>query len=172
MDLFAPETAELIGLLRQHRVDYMLVSGLAVNLYGYQRTTGDLDIWIQPTTENFLRTLAAIESFGFSMTGMHEQAAIVATEGMTIRVSDGAFVADFMSHISGIRYEEAAPNRHLFDLDGLVVYVIHRNDLVINKLASGRPKDQDDVFSLQRVDAFLKGEKLDSYEIPQPDEAA
>ena len=169
MDLFAAETSALIGCLHRAGANYMLVGGLAVNLYGYNRTTGDLDLWIQPTAANYLLTLDALEQFGYELEHMRDRAAIVATEGVTLRLTDDEFVVDIMSHISGVRYEEAVRNRRLFDLDGLVVYVIHRNDLVVNKMMSGRLKDQDDVYSLQRVEAFFKGERLDAYEIPQPD---
>ena len=38
--------------LSEHRVEYLLVGGFAVNAYGFARNTGDLDLWMNDTPEN------------------------------------------------------------------------------------------------------------------------
>lgn len=48
--LFDKDHQEFIKLLNKHEVDYLLIGGVAVNLYGYSRSTGDMDIWISSST--------------------------------------------------------------------------------------------------------------------------
>jgi len=39
--------------LNKNDVEYILVGGYTVIFHGYNRTTGDLDLWINPTKENY-----------------------------------------------------------------------------------------------------------------------
>jgi len=48
-------------------VEYMLVEGYSVVLYGYSRTTGDLDIWVKPSEDNFKKLEIAFKKFGMPM---------------------------------------------------------------------------------------------------------
>jgi hypothetical protein len=52
MDIFDEEIVKFWKALAANDVRYMMVGGYAVNLHGYQRYTGDLDIWIEDTKEN------------------------------------------------------------------------------------------------------------------------
>jgi hypothetical protein len=54
-----------------------------------------------------------------------------------------------MTSISGVTFEEAARNALLQEIDGISVKVLFVDDLIRNKLASGRPKDLVDVALLQ-----------------------
>ncbi|MFM2305453.1 MAG: hypothetical protein RLZZ367_122 [Bacteroidota bacterium] len=46
---------EFIIALNNNHVEYLLVGGYAVIFHGYNRTTGDLDIWVKPTVDNYRR---------------------------------------------------------------------------------------------------------------------
>lgn len=37
----------LLSVFQKHKVDYLIVGGFAVNRYGYNRATGDLDIYLR-----------------------------------------------------------------------------------------------------------------------------
>ena len=39
--------------LNNNTVEYILVGGYSVILHGYVRTTGDMDIWVNKTEDNF-----------------------------------------------------------------------------------------------------------------------
>jgi hypothetical protein len=49
--------------LEKNEVEFMIV-----NFYGYNRSTSDLDIWLKPSTDNFLKLIKAIESLQFDVT--------------------------------------------------------------------------------------------------------
>jgi hypothetical protein len=38
---------ELLRLLNEHKVDYMVVGSFALGFHGSPRNTGDIDIWIE-----------------------------------------------------------------------------------------------------------------------------
>jgi len=54
-DIFNQDFLEYIELLNKHNVEYVLVGGIAVNIYGYRRSTGDMDLFVNPTKENHLK---------------------------------------------------------------------------------------------------------------------
>jgi hypothetical protein len=56
---------EFIQSLNDNRVRYLVIGGYAVALYGYPRYTKDLDIWIEPNSENVANLLNALKQFGF-----------------------------------------------------------------------------------------------------------
>lgn len=64
------QVERFFDLLNKNEVQYMIVGGVAVNVHGYTRATGDLDIWYNPTEHNFLRLLKSIQEYGFDTTNI------------------------------------------------------------------------------------------------------
>jgi hypothetical protein len=56
---------ELFGAFEAAKVRYLVVGGLAVNLYGYVRMTVDLDIMIDLSEENVGRLVGVLERLGY-----------------------------------------------------------------------------------------------------------
>ena len=56
---------EFIELLNKHKVEYLVVGGYAVAMYGYPRYTGDIDFWVKPNSENAKKIVEALKDFGF-----------------------------------------------------------------------------------------------------------
>ncbi len=50
---------DLLITFNRNKVDYILVGGYAVIYHGYNRTTGDLDLWVNPTSRNYRKMLQA-----------------------------------------------------------------------------------------------------------------
>ena len=59
---------------------------------------------------------------------------------------------DILTAISGVEFGHAWERRVLVDVDGVCINVIGRDDLVVNKRASGRPKDIADAETLDPED--------------------
>jgi hypothetical protein len=51
MNKYLVESLEVLTSLEKAQVQYLIIGGVAVNIHGFQRSTGDLDIWYNPTTE-------------------------------------------------------------------------------------------------------------------------
>ena len=52
----------LTDALEENKVDYFVVGGMAVNLHGLVRATEDIDLFINPTSENIDRLRSALRS--------------------------------------------------------------------------------------------------------------
>ncbi len=52
-DYFNEDFRDFLRALNNNDVDYILVGGMAVILHGYVRTTGDMDIWVRKSKENY-----------------------------------------------------------------------------------------------------------------------
>jgi len=54
-NIFNDDFQDFLKALNEFQVEYILVGGYSVILHGYSRTTGDMDIWVKKTKENYLK---------------------------------------------------------------------------------------------------------------------
>jgi len=52
-NIFNQDFIEFLQALNDAEVKYVLVGGYAVILHGYNRSTSDLDVWVEPTEPNY-----------------------------------------------------------------------------------------------------------------------
>jgi hypothetical protein len=48
-NIFNPDFYEFLASFERADVEYVLVGGYSVIIHGYQRTTGDMDLFVNPT---------------------------------------------------------------------------------------------------------------------------
>ncbi len=63
-NIFNNDFRDFIAALNEQEVEYMLVGGYAVILYGYRRSTGDMNIWVNVTPSNHKRLIKAFYHLG------------------------------------------------------------------------------------------------------------
>lgn len=61
---------EFAALLNSNKVEYLVVGGYALAVYGHPRYTGDLDFWIGTDPGNAARVLGVLDQFGFGSLGI------------------------------------------------------------------------------------------------------
>ena len=71
-NIFNEDFIDFLKALNQQQVEYILVGGYSVILYGYSRTTGDMDILVNKTKENYQRLLKAFHDFKMPVFDMTE----------------------------------------------------------------------------------------------------
>lgn len=59
-----PHYKELLQLLNESRVEYLIVGGFAVMKYGEPRYTKNLDVWVHNSRQNSVRVVEALKRFG------------------------------------------------------------------------------------------------------------
>ena len=138
---------DMLKCLNKAGVDYIMVGGWAVNLYGYIRATVDLDIWILADAENARRVYAALVEFGAPVAEMKPDE--FAEYGMIFQIGVAPCRVDIISKISGVNYADAVTRAVPKIIDGVPVRIISLDDLIANKKASGRAKDIADVEVLE-----------------------
>ena len=141
-----PDFSEFLKLLNCHHVDYLLVGGFAVGFHGYPRATSDMDIWVSQSPENAGRVVAAIRAFGFDTPNLTED--LFLQRRRIVRMGHPPIRIEVMNEIDGVTFEDCRPAAILAELGGIQVPIISLGDLKRNKLASGRPKDIDDLQQL------------------------
>jgi predicted nucleotidyltransferase len=137
---------EFLKLFNQHHVEYLLIGGYAVAFHGYSRATADMDVWVAVNPDNARRIVTAIIEFGFNVPELSEK--LFLEEGPIIRMGVPPLRIEIWTDVTGLCFEESFPAREIVSIDGLEVNVIDLINLKINKKASGRNKDLDDLENL------------------------
>ena len=151
MNIFIENHRMVLKKMIEKKVDFMLIGGYAVNYYGYNRVTGDMDIWIKPTNNNKLLLLDAMAAMGFDEEGMNTIKNWDFTTAQLFNIFEKPQQTEFMTHISGVKYDEAKPTALQANIDGLAIPLIHIQSLIKNKKASGRLKDLTDAAELEKI---------------------
>jgi len=152
MDILDVEILNLWKNLNKWNVKYIMVGGFATNLHGFQRTTGDLDLWIKDSVENRKQLRNALRESGLgdidsveTMTFLH---------GWSAFSLDSGFEIDIMTSLKGFEQSafdycfEIAPIAVVYDVP---IKFLHLNQLIEAKKASGRPKDLIDIQELEKI---------------------
>jgi len=152
MDIFDEEILKFWAALQRTNVKYIMVGGYATNLHGYQRFTGDIDIWIDDTPENRLRLRNAFIECGMGDYFMLETMQFA--PGWTdFHLMNGLrldILVD-MKGLEGYSFDECLNMAAVADIDGIQIPFLHINQLIANKKAVNRPKDQLDVIELEKI---------------------
>jgi hypothetical protein len=140
---------DILFALNAHKAKYLVVGGYAVSAHSEPRATKDLDLWIKTDPENSLAVYRALLQFGAPLDG-------ISAEDFNQRAQTGFQIGvapvriDLLHHIDGLTFDEAWENRVEGMLDeNIPVYLISREDLVKNKLESGRPRDLLDIKAIR-----------------------
>ena len=156
MNLFLDSHQELIVMLLRHNVDFIIIGGYAVIFHGYHRTTGDVDIWLKPENDNKWKLLKALEDFGIEDEAMRELAKLDFEHHLAFHIGSEPEKIEFLTHISGVQFDEANREKILADIDLLKIPFLHFNHLILSKINTGRLKDQADIEELQKIHAYKK----------------
>ena len=61
------DTENLLKLLKEHKVDFVIIGATAFPVYGYARATLDIDVFIRPERVNAERVLNVLKEFGYDV---------------------------------------------------------------------------------------------------------
>lgn len=139
---------ELFESLNARDVKYLLIGGYAVGVYGYSRTTNDIDIFVSGDEDNVHRLINALNAFGGADTDLTH---IFAEKRSLVEIGVEPVKVQLMNFADGITFDEAYARRNMIEVEDISISTIGREDLIANKLASGRHKDLDDVEMIERL---------------------
>jgi hypothetical protein len=140
---------DLILALNKYDVHYVIIGGYAVGVHYDPRTTKDLDVFVETSDENSRRIFAALREFGAPLSGM-DAAFFAVQHEEWYQMGRPPFRVDVIQSISGKDFETAWRNKIVGTLFDAPVYVISKEDLIDNKLASGREVDRRDARNLKK----------------------
>lgn len=148
-NIFNEDFTDFLNALNNNRVDYILVGGYSVIIHGYNRTTGDMDIWVRKTLDNYTKLVAAFQEFKMPVFDMSEINFLNNQEMDVFSFGRPPVSIDIMTAVKGVDFEESFSQAILAEVDEITVRVIHINQLVQAKKAASRFKDLDDLDNLK-----------------------
>ena len=140
---------EFIECCVAHDVRFLIVGGYALAAHGHPRATKDLDVWLWPDPANADRVIEALDEFGFGSLDLTRDDFL--EPETVIQLGDPPLRIDLLTSISGVAFAECWPRRIGVDVGGIEAAFIALDDLIANKLASGRPQDLVDAATLRRA---------------------
>lgn len=159
VDREAPlDAEEILRVLAERAVDYVIVGGLAVQTYGHVRTTVDIDIYPSPDPANLRRLADALGELDAQILdpgGEHLQVDAATLPRATLwqfATAHGAI--DVLFDAPGAPpYGELRARAMVVTLGDLELAVAGLDDLIGMKRASARQVDLEDIAALTELDA-------------------
>jgi hypothetical protein len=142
---------DLLLLLADEGVEFVIVGAYALAFHGAPRASGDIDVFVRPSTANAQRVFDALGRFGAPLASAGVVPADFTAPGTVYQIGLAPRRIDLLTEISGMTFEEAWGSRVAAELEGRTVSFIGRDALVKNKEAAGRPQDLADVARLRRA---------------------
>jgi hypothetical protein len=145
--MMSKDFQDILRAFNAHKVKYLVVGGFAFGVHLEPRTTKDMDLWIRTDPENAKAVFQALAEFGAPIAGMTPADFM---DGTIFQMGQPPDRIDILQQVSGLDFDSAWENR----LEGFIdentpALVISRDDLILNKLASGREQDLLDVKNLR-----------------------
>lgn len=145
-----PHYKELLQLLNECKARYLIVGGYAVMKYSEPRFTKDLDVWVENSAENAQLVFQALEKFGAPLQVDKITPAIFTELGLTYQIGIAPIRIDILTQITGVEFSTAWPNRVEGSMFGTPVHFISLDDLIVNKRATGRTSDLEQLKHIAR----------------------
>jgi len=141
---------QLLLAFNAHGVEYLVVGGWAVGFYSEPRSTKDIDLFIRSGVKNSEAVYRALAEFGAPIAGL-TPADFRDNPTSIFQLGNSPARADILQGIDGVDFDEAWPRRVELSLEGVPVHVVSAEDLIRNKLASGRLQDLADVETIREA---------------------
>lgn len=141
---------DLLRILHECDVRYLVAGGYAVIHHSQPRYTKDIDIWLDPSPENAHKLMRAFFTFGIPMLGVTE--ADFATPGTQFSLGVPPCAIDFLTTIPGLEFDAAWPKRVISEEHDFPICYLGKSDLIRAKQTAGRLQDLADIEELQRAD--------------------
>lgn len=141
---------DLLRILDECDVRYLVAGGYAVIHHSQPRYTKDIDIWVDATSENARKLMSAFRLFGIPMVGVTQED--FATPGNQFSLGVPPCEIDFLTSIPGLDFESAWSNRTISEETDFPIHYLGKADLICAKQTAGRPQDLADIDELRRAD--------------------
>jgi hypothetical protein len=152
MDVFDEDLLSFWRCLNDHQVRYIMVGGVALNLHGYHRTTADVDIWLEDLPENRARfRLAFFRYSGQDIPALERLPFIPGWTSLTLKNGLDLDLIPFMKGLEEQSFDDCLAIANWAEVEGVSIPFLNINQLITNKKAINRPKDQSDVFYLNQL---------------------
>ena len=142
---------DFIRSFNNAHVDYIVVGGYAAIYYGSSRTTGDIDIWVRRSEENYIKITRAFYQFGMPVFDMTKDNFLNNDKMDVFSFGNPPVSIDVLTNLKSLTFDEAFHHAKDVIWDEIPVKVIELRDLIKAKKAAGRQKDLDDIENITKT---------------------
>jgi len=112
------------------------------------RTTEDIDFWVEQSEQNAKKIISALEEFyGTEFKNMTYEDFLIKDEVFRFGKFSGNII-DILTSLKELDFNESYKKKVTYNFNGILIDLISRDDLIKNKLSTGRLKDLADVDNL------------------------
>jgi len=167
MELFK----NLFFSLNKAAIKYMVAGGIAVNLYGIERATADVDIVLKLEKRNLSKFVKVVEKLGLKpkipvkledFMDPEKRENWRMDKGMMVfslyDPKNPFFLIYIFTEIS-FNFDTVYKQRKKMKFENIFISVVPIKELIAMKEKSGRPQDRADVFYLKKIVGEWKDEK-------------
>jgi hypothetical protein len=153
------DARELFRALAHHDVEYVTIGGIAIQAYGGQRLTQDLDVAIASSSDNVARLAGALLDLDARILGPDGRRSrsvptaplLASSDQWHLITAHGSLdVLTVPAHLGS--FADMRRRAHEVPLGDLSIPIAHRDDLLEMKRVAGRPQDLADVRLLESLD--------------------
>ena len=134
---------EFLELLNKRNVKYCVIGAFALAFHVRPRYTKDMDILIDPTTDNANKLLIALNEFGFGSLNLSVKD--FSTRGNIIQLGYEPVRIDIISSIEGLDFTDVWKSRVQGPYGKQTINFIDRQNLIRSKKLSNRDQDKADL---------------------------
>jgi len=139
---------DILQILLDNKVQFLVVGAYALGAYGYPRATGDIDLWVMASPENSEKIYQSLAQFGAPMEQINEKT--FCEQGVIFQIGVAPRRIDVITKINGVDFQQAWAARQEIMIEELKVPFISKQDLIKNKESTGREKDRLDAQQLRK----------------------
>lgn len=147
---YSGDFLDMVAALVNADVRFVVVGAHAMAAHGVPRATGDLDIFVEPEPTNARRIMSALTEFGAPLDVHGVSEADFSAPGLVYQLGLPPTRIDILTGIDGVSFAEAWAGRVEVAMGDLEIPVLGRAELIKNKQATGRVKDQADLALLSQ----------------------
>ena len=137
----------LLKLLNENKVRFVIIGAAAFPVHGYSRATLDTDLFIEPTEANARRCLRALEQYGYDIFDI----SIKDLLGKKILILQYLVEVDVHPFVSGVSFKSVWKHKVKQKIGKTEVYFASLDDLIKMKTAAKRKKDKEDLKILKEL---------------------
>ena len=141
------DTENLLKLLKEHKVDFVIIGATAFPIHGYARATLDIDLFIRPTRINAERAWLALKKFGYDVTDIEIEDLLK----KKLLIRQYAVETDIHPFVKGMSFDEVWKSKIRAKFGDTFVNFASLGNLIKMKRAAGRPQDLEDLKYLKKL---------------------
>ncbi len=137
----------LLKLLKEHKVRFVIIGAAAFPVHGYSRATMDTDLFIEPTEGNAVRCLEALKEYGYDTTDISVRDLLA----KKVLIRQYLVEIDIHPFVVGVNFGEIWRHKVKEKIGKTEVYFASLDDLIKMKKAVKRQKDKEDLKILKEL---------------------